>query len=311
MSHTTLRLRITRRIASSIMLLTFISFNLVQCKKSLNVSKDVSQQSFNELKNKVSELKSLVKKAEAEKIKNPTKKISEKIQYQILEKIKNISHFLFEQFKFVLDKSDKIISKKAFIATMLFLGPLMFVCSKLFGINFLGKIINKIAGVFLSGGSDVTKNIADAVIEKTPEITEIVINKGQNIAEKIIDTTIEQISKQPKGVVKVAGAYGVFIGGLSFLTTVAVKGGVKLGEGTVFLLAKGVSLTGYGVSKVASGSVTGLQKAFGLSSYLTKKLTFISIDILKNSHATIKIWSTLLPLLSLPRFPGGIVFVEA
>ena len=158
-----------KKIAFSIILLSFVSFGLIQCKKNPIVAKDISQQSLDELKNKMSELKNMFKKAEAEKTKNPTKKISEKIQYQILDKIKNISHFLFEQFKFVADKSDKIISKKFFIATVLIVAPLFSIYCKFFDPNFIKKIIEKISAIITrragDAGASATKGFFKGITE--------------------------------------------------------------------------------------------------------------------------------------------------
>ncbi|MCK4650988.1 hypothetical protein KAT08_02310 [Candidatus Babeliales bacterium] len=54
-----------RRIAFSIILLSIVSFSLVQCKKDPSIAKDISQQFFNKLKNKVSDLENMLKKAGA------------------------------------------------------------------------------------------------------------------------------------------------------------------------------------------------------------------------------------------------------
>ncbi|MCK4651092.1 hypothetical protein KAT08_02855 [Candidatus Babeliales bacterium] len=158
-----------KKIAFSIILLSFVSFGLIQCKKNPIVAKDISQQSLDELKNKMSELKNMFKKAEAEKTKNPTKKISEKIQYQILDKIKNISHFLFDQLKFVADKSDKIISKKFFIAAMLITAPAVSLYCKFFNPNFIKKIIEKISAIIThkagDAGASATKGFFKGIAE--------------------------------------------------------------------------------------------------------------------------------------------------
>ncbi|MCK4651217.1 hypothetical protein KAT08_03540 [Candidatus Babeliales bacterium] len=109
---------------------------------------------------------------------------------------------------------------------MLLLGPPIFLYCKIFGVGLTRTIINKITGIFLGGGTEVTKNVADAVIDKTPEITEIAIDKGQEIAEKIINTASSKIIENPKTIAKILGAWV----GLSVTKEILVQTISKVGD---------------------------------------------------------------------------------
>ena len=309
-----------RRITFSIILLSFVSLGLVQCKKNSIVNKDVSQQSLNELKSKVSELESIFKKAEAEKAKNPTKKISEKIQYQILNKIKNISHFLFEQLKFVADKSDKIISKKFFITAVLIAAPAVSLYCKFFTPNWLSKITQYFSSEMTQGAATLTKDVLTGVAKGTREIVdekfvkEIVdksINSLGNVSDVVIDKATNKILSNPKTLAKIGILWFGFKAVTKYLEELISQGGSSTAESTISLISKGTNWTGKSISKVTSISIIGLQKVINISPIVTKKIFLSSIEALKGAPNTIKTFIKFLPILSLPRFPGGIIFVKA
>ena len=121
----------------ALFLVSFLAFGLVQCQNNTGINKDVHKQSLDDLQKQVSELQEMFKQAEAEKTNTKTPQSTQAIHTKIWNKFKGISHFLFTQGKFVVDKSDKIISKKAFITAMLILGPALAVYCKFFNPDLL------------------------------------------------------------------------------------------------------------------------------------------------------------------------------
>ncbi|MCK4651086.1 hypothetical protein KAT08_02825 [Candidatus Babeliales bacterium] len=151
-----------KKIVFSIILLSLVSLGFVKCKKS----NDLAQQSLDALALKVAELEGMLKKIENEKSKSSDKRVSSDLINQVLNNAKYVSQFLFDQFKFFMDKGDKVISKKFFIGVMFLIGPLLLLENKVLGLGMTSAIIKKITGIFVHGGKEVAKDVVDVVVDE-------------------------------------------------------------------------------------------------------------------------------------------------
>jgi hypothetical protein len=158
---------------------TELNINISDIENSINLLKQELQE--NNLKEELKDLKDLVtflalKHIESEQVKSEEKStinISVEEQNKAIKILKTTFSKIFSAGNFVLDKADKIISKKTFLALCLLLGPAAYFAPKL-----VGPIIKCIGKVFAKGGliigAKAASGFKEAVMENPDLATEII-----------------------------------------------------------------------------------------------------------------------------------------
>ncbi len=160
--------------------------------------------------------KPVVKVIKPKPIEKITKKDTNTIDESKFQKLYSIFKGVYlaveDRFKFVVEKSDKIISKKAFIATVLIVAPLFSIYCKFFDPTLLSRIIQKFSAETTQGAAIITKDVITGIAIGAKEVVskEVVKEVLKDIADNSLDISVglaKNAFKSPKawGVAALAG----------------------------------------------------------------------------------------------------------